>query len=333
MNVASKLNLFEQKNVIIVGDVMIDRYLTGSVSRISPEAPVPVVLQRSMEDRLGGAANVALNVQALGAVPLLCSVVGDDPDGRSFVRNILPGSKIQATGILTSAQRRTTVKTRVLGNNQQMLRIDQEDNHDLNQEESEKLLSLLRKLLDQQPVTALILQDYNKGVLTATLIPEIIYEAKKRGIFTSVDPKKNNFWAYQQVNLFKPNMKEIRDCVPFSVEANEDSLQKAADFIREKLKNAMSMITLSEKGLFLEGETNVKGKLYPTQARNVADVSGAGDTVISIASLALALGFELDFVAQLSNAAGGQVCESPGVVPVDRGVLERELKGEGGDVV
>lgn len=301
---------------------MIDRYLTGTVNRISPEAPVPVVLHQSTEDRLGGAANVALNVQALGGVPLLCSVVGDDDDGRLLTRQILPDAGMTGEGILLSAARRTTLKTRVLGNHQQMLRIDREDTHDVSAQEAAFLLEKFTQLLDSYPVKAVILQDYNKGVLSHAVINSVISLSKARGIFTAVDPKKANFFAYQNVDLFKPNLKEVRESAPFPVSANLESLENAADYLQEKLHNQYTMLTLSEKGLYLK--SNTLGKLYPTTPRNIADVSGAGDTVISIATMGLAAGMNLATVAMLSNLAGGQVCEKVGVVPVNLGQLQEE---------
>lgn len=318
----SILQKLENQHVLIIGDLMLDRYLTGSVSRISPEAPVPVVLHQHTDDRLGGAANVALNVRALGSQPMLCSVVGDDADGAIF-QQTLDAQGISAEGIVRSGSRRTTVKTRVLGNNQQMLRIDREDTHELSAEEERQLLDRYRTLLDTHEVQAVILQDYNKGVLTPAVIEAVIAEARQRNILTAVDPKKANFFAYRGVTLFKPNLKEIRDSAPFGVQAQPESLLQAAAYLHERLGNSLTMITLSEKGLYL-GDGS-RGTLHPTIARNVADVSGAGDTVISVASLALAAGLDWGIVAALSNLAGGQVCESPGVVSVDRAVLEREL--------
>ena len=318
----SLLQKIENLNVLIVGDVMIDRYLTGSVSRISPEAPVPVVLHQNTEDRLGGAANVALNVQSLSSNAYLCSVIGDDEDGVKFLEK-LDACQLHRMGIHVSANRRTTVKTRILGNHQQMLRIDREDTHDIDSDEAQKLLSKIISILDQASITVIILQDYNKGVLTEWLIQNVISEAKKRGIFTAVDPKKGNFFAFKAVNLFKPNLKEVRESIPFPISTEEASLQKASDFLREKLGNQYNMLTLSEKGLFLDGGTG--GKRYPTIPRIIADVSGAGDTVISVAAMGLAVGLDLETVAMLSNLAGGQVCELPGVVPIDRILLAREL--------
>lgn len=323
MNAKDILLQLENKQVLIVGDVMLDRYLTGIVSRISPEAPVPVVLHRDTEDRLGGAANVALNIRALGSEPILCSVVGNDEEGALF-SNILPSQGISGAGIVHSDERRTTVKTRVLGNNQQMLRIDREDTHELSKKEADALLEKINTLLDERPVDAVILQDYNKGVLSRYVIENTLEAAYKRGILTAVDPKKNHFLSYVGVDLFKPNLKEIRDSAPFHVSTDVESLNRAATFLRENLQNRITMITLSEKGLYLND--GFGGVLHPTIPRNVADVSGAGDTVISIASLALSAGLPLNIVAALSNLAGGQVCEFPGVVPVRRDILQSELE-------
>ena len=314
----------ENHEILIVGDVMIDRYLTGSVNRISPEAPVPVVLQQAMEDRLGGAANVALNIRALGSVPVLCSVIGRDEAGHHLKNSILPDAGITSDGMVFSDTRRTTVKTRILGNNQQMLRIDSEDTADLNGQEQQDLLEKIRELLKTRPIRAVILQDYNKGVLTETVIRSVIAEAHQAGILTAVDPKKANFFAYQGVDLFKPNLKEVRDSLPMSIQPNLESLQQAAGYLREKMENKLTMITLSEKGLFLDDAS--QARLFPTIPRNIADVSGAGDTVISIATLALVAGLPLETIATLSNLAGGQVCEFPGVVPVDRAILATELE-------
>lgn len=322
MTAKTVLKQLENQRILILGDVMLDRYLLGHVSRISPEAPVPVVLHQATEDRLGGAANVALNIRALGAAPILCSVVGEDADGRCL-QAMLPEAGMTADGLVSSPTRKTTVKTRVLGNNQQILRIDQEDSHDLSEEEESALLNRVSALLTKYRVQAVIFQDYNKGVLTPRIIAAVLSAARKQGILTTVDPKKTNFFAYQGVDLFKPNLKEMRDSAPFPVQATVESLDRAAQFLQEQLKHRITMITVSEKGLFL----NARGQsaLYPTVPRNVADVSGAGDSVISIATLGLVAGLDMPLLAALSNLAGGQVCEYPGVVPVRRDILEDEL--------
>jgi rfaE bifunctional protein kinase chain/domain len=322
---AAVLAQLKGQEVLIIGDVMLDRYLTGSVSRISPEAPVPVVLHQATEDRLGGAANVALNIKALGSQPILCTVAGTDREGQALIDQILPQYAIETAGIVLSNTRCTTIKTRVLGNNQQMLRIDREDVHGLSADETAQLLDRVRLLLDTRPIRVIIFQDYNKGVLSVEVIETVIAWAKTRGIPTAVDPKKANFFAFKGVDLFKPNLKEIRDSAPFAVQAKLESLEQAANFLRASLQNRYTMITLSEKGLYLDNESGA-GHIYPTKERNVADVSGAGDTVISIAALGLGAGLELSTLAVLSNLGGGQVCECAGVVPVDPALLKAEFE-------
>ncbi|WP_421799487.1 bifunctional heptose 7-phosphate kinase/heptose 1-phosphate adenyltransferase [Haliscomenobacter sp.] len=312
---------FNQVKVLIVGDVMIDRYLRGNVTRISPEAPVPVVNLEGEDLRLGGAANVALNVRAMGATPILCSVVGDDEDGQVF-RQLLPEYGMSNQSILHSKGRRTTVKTRIMSGAQHLLRVDQEDTHDLSDSEVEQLLETIQEVLDTQKIHVILFQDYNKGVLSPKVIREVILESIRRGIPTAVDPKFNNFWAYKQITLFKPNLKEIRAQSPQPVQTNLASLQAAATYIKAQLGNQHTLITLSEKGLFLE--TAGKGSIIPTEPRAVADVCGAGDTVISIVALGLGLRLDLQETALLANLAGGQVCEKVGVVPVDKEQLEKE---------
>lgn len=312
---------FNQVNVLIVGDVMIDRYLRGVVTRISPEAPVPVVNLEGEDLRLGGAANVALNVRAMGATPILCSVVGDDEDGQIF-RQLLPEYGMSNQSIIPSKARRTTVKTRVMAGAQHLLRLDQEDTHDLNDVEAEQLLEVIEQVLDTQEIHVILFQDYNKGILIPKIIREVILESIRRGIPTAVDPKFNNFWAYKQITLFKPNLKEIRAQSPQPVQTTLASLQTAATYIKAQLGNQHTLITLSEKGLFLE--TAGKGSIIPTEPRAVADVCGAGDTVISIVALGLGLKLDLQETALLANLAGGQVCEKVGVVPVDKEQLQAE---------
>lgn len=317
---------FNKLGVLIVGDVMIDRYLTGSVERISPEAPVPVVLLSGREDRLGGAANVALNVQAMGAAAYLCSVTGRDVAGDEFA-GLMAARALDAEGIIRRPGRITTVKTRVMSGAQHLLRIDEEVAEDITPEEEKLLLRAVLNALDSRPVHVIIFQDYNKGVLTSGLIAGILREAQSRGIPTVVDPKEKNFWAYRGVQLFKPNLREIRRHYPGEVLPEIESLQETAAYIREQLGNSLTLITLSEKGLFVDDAG--KSELLPTQPRVIADVSGAGDTVISVAALCLALGVPPRAMAAIANLAGGQVCERPGVVSVDKTRLESECRSLG----
>ncbi len=332
-NTSDLFDTLAQAKVLIVGDVMIDRYWHGKVNRISPEAPVPVVELQRTEDRLGGAANVALNIKAMGATPYLFSVIGTDTEGGDFL-NLMAQNGLLTDGIVRSDKRVTTVKTRIMAGTQQMLRVDNEITNELEETLRLGFVKELINFLEKQNINVLIFQDYNKGILSKKTIEAIMVETVKRNIPTAVDPKKHNFLNYQNATLFKPNLKEIREAVPFEVKPELVSLEQATAFLNEKLSNRYTMITLSEKGLFLN-DTNPQsptfnpqhtegGKIYPTQPRNIADVSGAGDTVISVASLCLAMGFETDILAQLSNLAGSQVCEVAGVVPVNLTQLKRE---------
>ena len=314
---------FENLNVMIVGDVMIDRYLTGKVDRISPEAPVPVVQLFQSDNRLGGAANVALNVQAMGAKAILCSIVGKDENAELFL-DLMPKENLSPLSILQSSERRTTVKTRVIASNQHLLRVDTEDTHELSIKETQRFLEHIRSIFDQQKIDVVLFQDYNKGVLTEEIINTVIDEAQKRNIPTAVDPKKTNFFAYKKTTLFKPNLKEVQEALPFPVEPNLSSLQEASQFLRQKLGHKNTMITLSEKGIF--ADDGKQSHILPTQPRNITDVCGAGDTVISIAALGLALGMDLKDIAVLTNLAGGQVCEKVGVVPVNKAQLKDEYQ-------
>jgi len=320
-NVEELFEAFNELNVLIIGDVMIDRYINGKVSRISPEAPVPIVQHESTENRLGGAANVALNIQAMGATPLLCSVVGSDENANLFFQ-LLEKHQLAGQGILQSKDRKTTIKTRVLASNQQLLRIDTEDIHDLSMSMEKKLIHHVTTILEESQIDIILFQDYNKGVLSATVISAIINEAMNRNIKTAVDPKKKNFFAYKNCDLFKPNLKEIKEALDFPVSSNLQDLQKASSYLQKQLKNKQTIITLSEKGLYIDDSINAS--ILPTQKRNITDVCGAGDSVISIAALALAMELKAETVALLANLAGGQVCEKVGVVPIDKIQLQQE---------
>lgn len=323
LNTTDLFDKLAKAHVLIVGDVMIDRYWHGHVNRISPEAPVPVVELQRTEDRLGGAANVALNIRAMGATPYLFSVIGADTEGGDFL-DLMNKNDLPTIGIVQSKERKTTVKTRIIAGTQQMLRVDNEITSTLNESDSNDFLSKLIDFLDKQKIDVLIFQDYNKGVLFAQTISFVMNEAVKRKIPTTVDPKKHHFLSYKNATLFKPNLKEIRDAVPFEVKPEIASLQQATTFLNDTLANRYTMITLSDKGLFLDDKFTEGGAIYPIQPRNISDVSGAGDTVISVASLCLAMSFDAEIIAKLSNLAGSQVCEVAGVVPVNQEQLKQE---------
>jgi rfaE bifunctional protein kinase chain/domain len=304
---------FRSVRVLIVGDVMVDAYYIGGVERISPEAPVPVVQVEKYESRLGGAGNVALNIHALGAQPVLCSVIGNDPEGQ-VLRRLMHDQGMTESGLIASDVRKTTTKTRVIGNRHQIVRIDHELTDDLAKMESFLLLEAVKRELEQADV--LILEDYNKGVLHAGNIPQIIQLAREAGVPVIVDPKKRNFLAYKGVTLFKPNLKEIREGLNIAEELNDpDRVRDAITRLQTELQNEITMVTMSERGVLIQG----RGQEYliPAHVRQIADVSGAGDTVVSVAALCLALGTDLKLLAALSNLAGGIVCEYTGVVPIN----------------
>ncbi len=313
---------FEKLNILIIGDVMIDRYLTGKVERISPEAPVPVVRMNTRENRLGGAANVALNIKAMGATPLLISVIGKD-DNATIFKKRMKENGLESKGLVSSNERMTTVKTRVIASGQHLLRVDSEDQNDLSNKEEKAVFQKIKTALNAQKVHAILFQDYNKGVLTTSLIEKIVTLANEKGILTTVDPKKKNFFAYKNTTLFKPNLKEIRESLTTSIQPNLKSLKNASEKLSAKLNHQFTMITLSEKGIYSDDKKTAA--ILPTFPRSIADVSGAGDTVISLATIGLAAGLDLKTSVLLSNLAGGQVCEKVGVVPVDREQLLKEF--------
>jgi rfaE bifunctional protein kinase chain/domain len=318
----SLIDKFTRLRVLVVGDIMIDSYYFGKVDRISPEAPVPVVAVSKKENRLGGAANVALNLVALGALPTVCSVIGKDKDGDDLI-DLLKENKVGINGVVRSATRITTVKTRVIAQNHQMLRIDSEQTQPVTATESYELVDRFTKLL--QDCDVVLFEDYDKGVLTDENIKQITQMAHHRGIAVVVDPKKRNFSSYTGVDLFKPNLKELKEGAGIDVneddrEAFEQSLQK----LMQKMQLKNLMVTMSEKGVLI---TNGKDFHYVSaHFRKIADVSGAGDTVISVAALCMALGTPLKQLAELSNLAGGLVCEEVGVVPVQKSLMIAEAE-------
>jgi rfaE bifunctional protein kinase chain/domain len=312
---------------MIVGDVMVDSYLWGVVDRISPEAPVPVVDVNHREERPGGAANVAVNIKALGAEPVLCSVIGKELKGDVFLR-IMKEEGLGTEGIYRSSDRITTTKFRIIGNNSQLLRVDEEHTHDLSEKDQENFLALSRNILAEENIDALIIQDYNKGILSAEVIEGLIEKARQEDIPVVVDPKKKNFDLYRNVSLFKPNLKELKEGLKIDFrEPEEHVLSDTVALLRDRIHMDIALITLSEHGIFISSEKNGKRESYllPAHIRNIADVSGAGDTVVSVATLCLASGSGLKDIAMVSNLAGGIVCEKVGVVPIDSERFREEL--------
>jgi rfaE bifunctional protein kinase chain/domain len=320
-------NLFAElagQKVIIAGDVMLDVYLHGNVDRISPEAPVPVVAVDKKENRLGGAANVAMNIKSMGATPFLVSVIGDDEAGKQFLA-LLNQNAIDQSYIISDSSRITTTKTRVIAKNNQVLRLDEEDVHDVNDTLSQTALQHIKNLIENEHPSVLIFQDYNKGFLTERFIREVTVLCLNNNIPVAVDPKKHNFFAYQLCTLFKPNLREIEDSLRITVDPGSMlSLNEAVLKLHKEIHHGISLITLGDKGMYLKAADVVIKE--PAHVRNVADVSGAGDTVISIAALCLAAKTSLATLTALSNIAGGIVCEYPGVVQINRERLMEEAK-------
>lgn len=321
-DLASVIDSFSKHRVMIIGDVMIDSYLWGKVERISPEAPVPVVTGTKEENRLGGAANVALNVQSLGATPVLCSVIGNDEKARTFYE-LLQRQGITNKGIIEDADRMTTVKTRVISQHQHLLRVDRETDKPLSSTVEKRFILHILSVLAENNISAIIFEDYDKGSITPNVIKAVVDEANKKNIPTLVDPKKRNFGSYDNVTLFKPNFKELVEGLKVEASKNDpQSLRDAANVLHKTKGVSLVMITLSEAGVYISN--NKEYKVIPAHIRDISDVSGAGDTVISVASLCLASGLDLFATAALSNMAGGLVCEKVGVVPIEKTRLIEE---------
>lgn len=324
MNQFSSLEaLFEAFNglqVLVVGDVMIDSYLWGKSTRISPEAPVPIVNVIKREKRLGGAANVALNIEAMGAIPLLCSVIGDDQDGADYLR-LMEDKGLPTEGIVQSPERVTTIKHRIIAGAQQLLRVDSEIEHNLTEFEERHLEERYLKLLEKADVV--IFEDYDKGVFSEQNIRRFLQLANERNIPSVIDPKKKNFLSYVGCTLFKPNLKELKEGLKVEfADENLAAFEAAVAELQERLQVQQVLVTLSERGVFVaDGEE----KTYiGAHRRSISDVSGAGDTVISIAALCVALRTPKEFMAGLSNLGGGLVCEQVGVVPINKARLFEE---------
>jgi len=311
-------------HVVVVGDVMLDNYWWGSVERISPEAPVPVVALNRRESRLGGAANVALNCRALGAKVTLASVVGDDSEGATLIK-LANEAGIDSSLIMQSWRRPTTTKVRVLSRNQQMLRLDDEVTDDLFTDEEHPFIDNVLKYLQKVKPQVLIFEDYNKGVLKENVIRLITAHCKEIGIITVVDPKKKNFLAYKNVTIFKPNLKEVREGLNIDLaEVNEKEMDKVHSKLNGTLHHDITFVTLSEKGVFYNN--GFTSGILPSHIRNIADVSGAGDTVVATAALVYAITNDVALMAEISNLAGGLVCEEVGVVSIKKDKLRKEAE-------
>lgn len=315
---------FSKLKVVIIGDVMLDTYWWGQVDRISPEAPVPVVALQRKEHRVGGAANVALNTVALGAQTTIVSVIGSDADG-GLLQSLFEAAHIDASYLLSHASRMTTNKTRVMSRNQQMMRLDAEITTPIATDIEELLLQKFTACLDAKNPDIVIFEDYDKGVLTPTFIKAAISICAERNIVMSVDPKKNNFLAYKGVTLFKPNLKEVKEGLQVPIPSiTLENLRAVHAALQTHLHHQVSLITLSEKGMFYD--TGDTAKIISTHIRSIADVSGAGDTVIAIASLVYAATKNIELATEMANIAGGLVCEEVGTAAINKTRLLSECK-------
>lgn len=323
----------EGQNILIVGDVMVDAYMWGNVNRISPEAPVPIVEIQRRERRLGGAANVAVNIQSMGGNPVMCSVLGNDDESKEFLQ-IMYDHNMDKRGITTSDNRITTVKTRIIGNGTHMLRIDEEMTAPLAATDEQMMTDRLDKIFKTMNISAVILQDYDKGNLTPAVIDHVVELARRKKIITTVDPKHRNFANFHDVTLFKPNLKELKEGLNIeidesSAETMKRDLDEAALLLHQRQHIDVVLITLSAKGVYVCDfrQEEPYSLIIPAHLRSICDVSGAGDTVISVITMALAAGLDVETAVRYANMAGGIVCEEVGVVPINRERLLSELAG------
>ena len=305
---------------------MVDSYMWGEVTRISPEAPVPIVSINHRENRLGGAANVALNLKSLGADPILCSVIGSDSKAKVFY-NLMEDCDMTSDAIVPMYGRRTTIKYRIIGNNCHIVRVDDERVQSLKEREKRQFLTTVEQIIDHNEVDAIIFEDYDKGIFSKDLISEIINFAHKKNIFVAVDPKEKNFNNYTHVNLFKPNMKELSKGlhVEDGTELSLEEIHELAKEFAEKQHIDKVMVTMSSRGIAFYDHEKDAFHHQPAFQRRVSDVSGAGDTVISVSTLFLLKGHTVEETCLASNLAGGLVCEYSGVVPINSAQLKSEM--------
>jgi len=307
---------FGGKRIAVVGDMMLDGYYWGDVKRISPEAPVPVLEVEDEFFRFGGAANVAYNILTLGGIPVPVGVIGNDTYGQIF-SSLIKEKKIEDEGIIIDNERPTTTKTRIIADNQHIVRIDKESKAYISSKIEEKISIFLASTIDN--LDGIILQDYNKGILTPSLISKIISIANKKNILITVDPKFDNFFEYKNVTVFKPNRKETETVLGTRIKDDED-ISSAGRNLLHKLNSKYVLLTLGEGGIAVF-EKDDKERRMPTKARKVADVSGAGDTVISTLTIGLAAGADIYEACYLANYAAGVVCGEVGIVPIEKGRL------------
>ena len=299
---------FSQQSILVIGDVMLDKFMWGNASRISPEAPVPIISVNKISHSPGGAANVALNLSKLSANVQILGIVGDDNEGAILEDTLLKNSV--KTQFMKEAKISTTTKTRIIAHGQQVVRTDYEDIRDVNSDQIKIIKDILDKIISE--IDAIIIQDYNKGLLVKDSIKTILEISSEKNIPVYVDPKKDNFFAYNKIRLFKPNLFEFESAINFKEQ--DKSFEDLGKDLRKKINAEILMVTRSEEGVTLFTDKNVQ--IISTKARKVHDVSGAGDTAVSAFVLADLCGANIEESAMISNYAAGRVCEEVGVVPI-----------------
>ncbi|MDG2342897.1 MAG: bifunctional ADP-heptose synthase [Cytophagales bacterium] len=309
MRISKIFDKVKGKKVIIVGDAMIDSYTLGRIERESPEAPVPIINVEKEKIKLGGAANVALNIKSIGLEPVLCTIIGKDSVGQDFIR-LCKKNNLNTNGVITDSSRKTTNKNRVIVDEKHIVRIDNENTHNIDKKLRDEFLEIINK--EAKTSEIIIFQDYDKGTLDRYIINDIIKENKHS--FISVDPKNRNFFNYKNIDLFKPNLNEILEAFN-SVDSSEKNLEKISKELSTKSKINNIMITLSEKGLMIQNDK--ENFISKTTIKEIIDVSGAGDTVISLATILFYLKLPEKFIGEMCNLAGGITCMKSGVNAID----------------
>lgn len=310
----------DNKKVAVIGDVMLDRYFWGKVKRVSPEAPVPVVDFEKETNHLGGAANVAKNLKFLGINPILFGVLGDDEAGKTFLKYATENG-ISTDGLFIDKSRPTTLKTRLIGNNQHIARLDNECRNSINSDTSNHIINVVTSIKD---LSAIIFEDYDKGVISQELISKIMLHANTNNIPVFVDPKLNNFFLYKGTTLFKPNKKEAAEALQVNIN-NLDDVKEAGKKLIQRLECQNVLITLGSKGMMLINKNNDTIHI-PAKAKRVADVSGAGDTVIATLTAAFCGGACMETAAELANYASGIAVVEPGIVAIKKETLLSKIK-------
>jgi D-glycero-beta-D-manno-heptose-7-phosphate kinase len=302
---------FGGKKIAVVGDLMVDSYYWGTVNRVSPEAPVPVVDVVSESTRLGGAANVANNIQTLGGEPILIGLIGNDHPGELFL-DLLKEQNLPSEGIVKDTNRPTTIKTRVIAHGQHVVRIDNESKADCPEHLRHMLIDAVKYNIHS--IDGIILEDYNKGVITKEIIHDITAVARKYGKPVTVDPKFHNFFEYKEVSVFKPNKREAEEATGIRIKTEDDVLWAGMKLLAS-LQADNVLLTRGEEGMSLF-EKNGDVSHMKTLATNVQDVSGAGDTVISTLTMAMVSGASVKEAAALANCAASVVVRAVGIVPI-----------------